>query len=399
MTPAFERVLIDGWEGVYYENWELSSDNLPGLECPWWSIRKFTLRGGKQHGVDIVELDNGKMTVVVVPTRGMNVLDAYTDEVDIGWESPVKQVVHPAYVDVESRGGLGWLEGFNELVARCGLESHGAPGEDVITDNQGNEKRLTLPLHGHISNTPAVRLWVNVQLQAPYTLSVSGEVYETRMFGPSFKLLSTVSTVPGTTAFRISDTIENLSGTPQEMELLYHCNYGPPLLEEGSRLLVPVKRMSARDERALEGIQSWDVYGAPQAGFVEQCYFFTLHADSAGRTAVGLVNAEKDLGVAMRFSTRQLPCFTLWKNTAADRDGYVTGLEPGSDYPNPRMFERAQGRVVTLQSGERYDAELEIALLQNGDEVGELEREIQGLVNGKESLVSRQILPDLSPAG
>ena len=46
MTPGFERVLIDGWEGVYYDNWELSSDNLPGLQCPWWSIRKYTLRGG-----------------------------------------------------------------------------------------------------------------------------------------------------------------------------------------------------------------------------------------------------------------------------------------------------------------------------------------------------------------
>ena len=397
MTPGFERVLIDGWEGVYYDSWELSSDNLPGLQCPWWSIRKYTLRGGKQHGVDVVELDNGELTVVVVPTRGMNVLNAYTDEVDMGWQGPVKEVVHPAYVDVESRGGLGWLEGFSELVCRCGLESHGAPGEDVIIDNQGNEKRLILPLHGRISNTPAMRVWVNVQLEAPYALSVSGEVYETRMFGPSYKLLSTVSTEPGSAEFRISDAIENLSGTPQEMELLYHCNYGPPLLEEGSRLLVPVERMSARDAGALDAIETWDLYGAPEAGFVEQCYFFTLHADGAGRTVLGLVNAERDLGVAMRFSTRQLPCFTLWKNTAAHRDGYVTGLEPGSDYPNPRMFERSQGRVVKLESGELYEAELEIALKRNADEVRELERHIQKLSRGKESLVSKEILADLSP--
>jgi len=397
MKSNFERVLIDGWEGVYYESWQLSSENFSGIESAPWRIHKYTLYGGKQHGVDIVELHNGEMTVVVVATRGMNILSAYTEEVRLGWDSPVREVVHPAHVAVESRGGLGMLEGFNELVCRCGLESHGAPGEDVIVDNEGNEKRVNLALHGRIANTPAVRVWVNVELEEPHRLSVSGEVYETRMFGPSYKLLSTVSTVPGSAQFRIEDRIENLGGTPAEMELLYHCNYGPPLLEKGARLLVPLEKMSARDERALEDIKTWDVYGEPEAGFVEQCYFFTLHADRAGKSVVGLLNAEKDLGVSLRFSTRQLPAFTLWKNTAAEEDGYVTGLEPGTDYPNPRKFEREKGRVVKLAGGDAYEAQLEMALLRNAAEASELQKEIEALTSGKESRVAGAIDADLSP--
>ncbi|MFM7925303.1 MAG: DUF4432 family protein, partial [Planctomycetaceae bacterium] len=31
---------------------------------------------------------------------------------------------------------------------------------------------------------------------------------------------------------------------------------------------------------------------------------------------------------------------------------YVTGLEPGSTFPNPRQIEREQGRLQTLQPGQ-----------------------------------------------
>ena len=33
-------------------------------------------------------------------------------------------------MNLESRGGLGWLDGFNELVVRCGYEWTGHPGID-----------------------------------------------------------------------------------------------------------------------------------------------------------------------------------------------------------------------------------------------------------------------------
>jgi hypothetical protein len=53
----------------------------------------------------------------------------------------------------------------------------------------------------------------------------------------------------------------------------------------------------------------------------------------------------------------------LWKNTGACQDGYVTGLEPGSTFPNPRQIEREQGRLKTLQPGESvtYRLRFEIA--------------------------------------
>ena len=36
-----------------------------------WSVTKRTLRGGRRDGVDLIELDNGALSLAIVPTRGM----------------------------------------------------------------------------------------------------------------------------------------------------------------------------------------------------------------------------------------------------------------------------------------------------------------------------------------
>lgn len=397
MAESFGKVLTDVGANIYEETWEMDSASIPQYDGPPWCITKFVLYGGKQHGVDIVELDNGEMSTVIVPTRGMGILEAAAGDVVLGWDSPVEEVVHPLYVQNESRGGLGWLEGFNELVCRCGLESHGAPGPDTIINNQGSEITVDLPLHGRIANTPASRVWVSVELKSPYRLTVGGEVNDTRMFGPNYSLRTAISTVPGSTEFTIGDEIQNVGGVPADMEILYHCNYGAPLLGEGARLVAPLQKLSARSQGDLEDIKKWDIYGPPQAGFVEQCYFFTLYGNKRGGTAVALVSADEEVAASIRFSTRQLPAFTLWKNTAAEADGYVTGLEPGTDYPNPRRFERERGRVIKLGPGQTHKTALTLGLVRGKSKVRTLRNKIAALAKGKGKQVCAELDPDMTP--
>ena len=73
---------------------------------------------------------------------------------------------------------------------------------------------------------------------------------------------------------------------------------------------------------------NWDSFGAPEAGFVEQCYFLRMHTDDEGRTLAALVDPEGTAAVSIRYSAEHLPAFTIWRNTAAEADGYVVGLEP-----------------------------------------------------------------------
>ena len=121
-----------------------------------------------------------------------------------------------------------------------------------------------------------------------------------------------------------------------------------------------------------KGSATWDSYPNEQAGFSEQVYFFELLADGDGKTQVLLKNAHGTQGVALRYSKKQLPYFTLWKNTPLAADGYVTGLEPGTNFPNPRSFEGEQNRVVKLKPGETVKFEVELDVL--GDAQGRCRR-------------------------
>jgi hypothetical protein len=114
--------------------------------------------------------------------------------------------------------------------------------------------------------------------------------------------------------------------------------------------------MAPLTARAAEGIDTFDTYAGPTPGFAEQVYCYDLLADAAGRTLVLLYNATADRGLALRWSRSDLPCFTVWKNTAAVEDGYVTGLEPATNFPNFKTFERQQGRVRVLPPGGRWEA-------------------------------------------
>jgi hypothetical protein len=219
--------------------WQVASkDATP--DCPIaWSIKKVTLHGGKQEGVDLVVVDNGKLQVAVVPTRGMGILWAKLGDVRLGWDSPVKEVVHPKFINLQSRGGLGWLEGFNEYVVRCGLEWNGHPGTDAFVNNVGETATMELTLHGKVGNLPAQEVEVVVDRAPPYRLHMRGRVDERMFYGPKLELWTDLSTEPGSDRFRIADTITNRGGQEQEFEVIYHCNHGRPLLEDGSTFLAP----------------------------------------------------------------------------------------------------------------------------------------------------------------
>jgi len=375
MERYFSKCLIDADSGTYVEDWRISSDDLR-LGDHEWSIEKRRLHGGIQEGIDVVEVDNGRLSFAIVPTRGMGVWKGAFESCSLGWASPVKAPVHPSHVRLEERGGLGFLDGFNEWVVRCGLESNGAPGEDVIVDNMGNEKRVNLTLHGKIANIPAEYVEVRVDLEHPYRLSVIGTVFERSMFGANLRMSTNIATVLRSNCLSVEDVIENRRSTPWEMQLLYHCNYGEPFLESGSRLVAPVRSVAPRDARAADGVQNWNAFGPPEPGFVEQVYFCDLLWDQGGRTKVMLVNGDGDKAVTVSFSRGELPYFTLWKNTADTKDGYVVGLEPGTNYPNRKRFERSQGRVVKLGPGDRYRAEVLLETHVGKTAVSRIEDEI-----------------------
>jgi hypothetical protein len=346
MTRFKTWTLTDVRGDVWLDGFAVGNDSLR-LPTPHdWSLRKRTLRGGLRDGVDLVEVHNGALSFSVLPTRGMALWRGEYRGLPLGWRSPVSGPVHPKFVHPSDRGGLGWLDGFDELLCRCGLASNGPPGDD-------GGRPLTL--HGRVGNRPAHLVEVSVDLDPPYELTVRGEVEEAALFCPHLRLTTTCTTAPGSNRLVVHDMVENRSAQPAETQMLYHCNLGPPFLEAGGRVLAPVREMAPQTARAAEGIAAYEAYAGPTAGFAEQVYLYDLLADARGQTLALLVNAAQDRAVGLRFNRAQLPCFTVWKNCGAVEDGYVTGLEPATNYPNFKGFERKQGRVRVLPPGGRWE--------------------------------------------
>jgi hypothetical protein len=173
------------------------------------------------------------------------------------------------------------------------------------------------------------------------------------------------------------------------MQLLYHCNIGPPFLEAGSRVVVPTHEMAPLTVRAAEGIDTFDTYAGPTTGFAEQVYAYDPLADNAGRAMALLYNATSDRGISVRWNRSELPCFTVWKNSGALEDGYVTGLEPAINYPNFKTFERQHGRVRILPPSGRWECTWSLEIFDTAPAVSKALAEVVALQAHGKAVIHR----------
>ena len=317
----------------------------------------------------MIEVDNGELQFRVIPTRGMSVLDVTMGDVRLGWNSPVKEVVNPSYINLHDRGGLGWLDGFNEWMVRCGLSFAGHPGEDKFINNVGAEATMDLTLHGKIGNIPASEVVVVVDKKAPHRIRIRGRVNEVSFYGPNLSIWTEISTLPGSNEFRISDELTNNGTFDEEFQIIYHANFGRPLLGKGARMLTASTKIVPFNDNAAKAIDKQEVYPAPTRGFTEEVYKIYPKADKAGNATAVLVNPKGDRGVTMSWPVKQLPFLTQWKNTAAETTGYVTGIEPGTGFPHNRNYERKFGRVPKLAPGKTRSFDLDFRILGSRSEV------------------------------
>ncbi|HID76794.1 MAG TPA: DUF4432 family protein [Planctomycetaceae bacterium] len=379
--------LTDVEQDCWLETIALSPKDVGG-PASGYSVIKRTLQGGLRQGVEVIEVDNGSCRFVIIPTRGMGIWHALAGGVHLGWKSPVRGPVHPAFVRLEEPSGIGWLDGFDELLVRRGLESNGAPEFNP-------DGTLRYGLHGKIANIPAHRVEVTIDGQSGQ-IQVRGTVDESRLFGHKLRLTTTIATRIGQLGFSVTDVLENLSAEPSDLELLYHINFGSPLLEPGAKIALPFREAAPRDAAAVENVDQWDVYGPESPGSAEAVFFFDPAADGQGNSRAVLHNARADRGVSVLFNKTQLPCFTLWKNRQAAADGYVTGLEPATNYPNTKSFEKEKGRVVALGPGQSRTFQITVEVHPNADAVSRAVKAVGEIQGGGRPAMGSQPNPEWS---
>ena len=203
-----------------------------------------------------------------------------------------------------------------------------------------------------------------------------------------WELWTEVSTEPGSHTLRVDDVLVNRSSYEREYQIIYHTNFGPPILGEGATFEAPVASVSPFNAQAAAEVGSWQTYQGPTAHYGETVFCVTPHSDASGRTLVALVDAAGDRGISCRYTTGSLPSLSLWKNTDTLEEGYVTGIEPGSGFPYRRELERKAGRVPTLPPGGSTRFSLEWQLLADAAAVSATKAEIRAIERGRATTVA-----------
>ena len=184
------------------------------------------------------------------------------------------------------------------------------------------------------------------------------------------------------------------------------------LLGQGSRMVAPTQSITPFTTNAARAVSEADVYNGPVNGFKEEVFKRVPLSDGNGMASATLINPLGDRGMTMSWLVEQMPYLTQvtstrgfgvtstppisppppppprarslpfvsstliqltatpqWKNTAATKSGYVTGIEPGTCYPHHRAHEREHGRVAKLAPGESRTFQLHFRVLASEQEV------------------------------
>lgn len=235
-------------------------------------------------------------------------------------------------------GGLFFTAGLENICAPCTLE-----GKDY-------------PMHGRIRTTPAEHLCSDARWEGDrYVLEVSGEMREAELFGENLVLRRSLKTVYGEKTITLTDEIENQSFRAEPLMLLYHINIGYPLLDEGTRLYLPTRSVTPREELSAPHAARWNVMDAPKDNEPEYVFIHDPIADETGTVRACVVNEKLGLGMMIAYQTANLPYFMEWKSTASG--DYVLGLEPANScvYGRPWHEERGDLHSISPFAAERNE--------------------------------------------
>jgi len=330
-------------------------------------IRPLELVAGRERGVRGFDVATGTgFEFTVLADRALDPTRASYKGRSLVYLSPAGQP-HPAYYEP---AGLGWLRTFPAgLITTCGLRHVGSPSE---------EEGEAFGLHGRISTLPAEELgYWGAWEGDDYWMHITGTVTEGVIFGNPLRLTRHLTAKLGGNSLRIEDTVENIGGSPTPHMMLYHCNFGFPLLSPSSELIANSKRVTPRDDVAAQGLMAYNTFEPPTPGYAEQVFYHEMTADNAGDVRVALVNPDLDngLGIYVQYHQKHLPRFIQWKMMGYG--SYVLGLEPANCFVEGRAKERERGNLLLLQPGEKLDYHIEIGVLDGREEIERCAAEIK----------------------
>lgn len=301
------------------------------------TLRRVTIAEGKAKGTAVIEVATPDgLQVDILPDAGLDIGQVRYKGVNVsfisknGYDSPAAIAPYETEFLNTFPGGMLYT---------CGLRSTGGAHRD------GEEWH---PLHGRYHSLQAEQVCTEV---VGDEVIIRGTLRETALFGHNLQLKRTIRIPVFGSTITVSDELTNLTHRPEEYALLYHCNFGYPLISEKARLELPEDRKtSPRTPFAATGLGRETTFDAPNPGEEERVFFHEQMPHTAA-----LVN--ETIGTKMTLTwSDSLPILAHWRSMASG--DYVCGLEPTNCYIMGRKFERENGSLPVLKPFETVTTEV-----------------------------------------
>ena len=346
----------------YLENINLWKDKVSNHH-QLGGIETSVLDNGQAKGVRIAWINTGSgLRYKVVLDRVMDIAEAFYNQYNLSWISRLG-ITSKNYPETS---GEEWLKSFSGLMVTCGLSHVG----DSEADEFGQRG-----VHGLIRNQPAEIIEV-VQpdpVSGQFEMRITGVIYESTALGPHLELRRTITSTIGIPKIKILDIVTNKGNQKVPHMLLYHCNFGWPLIDKNTLILYDgncISRGLKLDNDIFTESNNYNYCPDPidaHSGSGEAVGFIDIKPDESGLCSCGLYNPGINVALVLRFFKKELPWLTNWQHWG--RGEYVMGLEPGTNVPIGQKLAREKGELIFLEPGEKRTYNLEISILDKEDEI------------------------------
>lgn len=296
-------------------------------------LRRVTVAEGKAKGTDLIEVRTaGGLELEIRPDTGLDIGQCLFKGKNMSWLSK-NGYDSPAVISPYETEFVHTFPG--GLLYTCGLRSAGPANRD------GDEWH---PLHGRYHSIAAEQICSEI---TGNEIRISGTVRETALFGHALEVKRLIRIPAYGSSVTVEDTVTNLTPSDEEYMMIYHCNFGYPLLSEKARLILPEERETVpRTPFAATGTDRACEFDPPVPGEEERVFFQKMKKEYQAR----LVNPELKTEMKITWSGDTLPILSQWRSMASG--DYVLGLEPTNCYIMGRHDERENGTLPVLKAYE-----------------------------------------------
>jgi len=312
-------------------------------------IREYQLLRGRGEQMHVAEFHNAAgLRFTVMPDRCMDLFDFSYKGINIAFQGKNGMTSPQAYSAADGEFGEHWPGG---MLVTCGLDN--VSGHCVMDG--------IYPAHGRVSHVPAQSFGTRTYWEGDdYILRAHGEIHQTKLFGRHLSIQRTVETSLNAKSVKLSDVITNFEAADEPYMLLYHMNFGYPMIREDS-----VVAITKGEIAQLAGTDAdYTHLGAPVDGAGEDLF---LHHFSDDKACAVVYNEAMELGAYVAFDTANLPNLVQWRMMKSH--DYVLGLEPGNTCGLNRADAIEQKKIAILPAYTSVETHLELGVLDGLTEI------------------------------